>query len=57
MKTGSSDEPRLQDPMKIVHKEQDIITSFCINQVDESLRYKKRERMRGNKKVKYRAMM
>ena len=33
MRTGSSEEPRLQDPMKVVHKEQDIITSFAINQV------------------------
>ena len=33
MRTGSSDDPRLQDPMKVVHKEQDIITSFAVNQV------------------------
>lgn len=37
MRTGSSDEPKLQDPMKIVHKEQDIITSFCINQANTSI--------------------
>ncbi|XP_070175544.1 dmX-like protein 2 isoform X2 [Littorina saxatilis] len=37
MRTGSSDEPRLQDPMKVVHKEQDIITSFAINQANASL--------------------
>ena len=33
MRTGSSDDPRLQEPMKVVHKEQDIITSFAVNQV------------------------
>ncbi|KAL8625455.1 hypothetical protein ACOMHN_018600 [Nucella lapillus] len=36
MRTGSSDEPRLQDPMKVVHKEQEIITSFAINQPNEN---------------------
>ncbi|XP_076465247.1 dmX-like protein 2 isoform X2 [Babylonia areolata] len=36
MRTGSSDEPRLQDPMKVVHKEQEIITSFAVNQPNEN---------------------
>ncbi|PVD19781.1 hypothetical protein C0Q70_20272 [Pomacea canaliculata] len=37
MKTSSSEEGRLLDPMKVVHKEQDIITSFAINQDNGSI--------------------
>ncbi|CAL1529694.1 unnamed protein product [Lymnaea stagnalis] len=38
MKTSSSDyEQQVKEPMKIVHKEQDIITSFAINQANHNL--------------------
>ena len=34
MKTDSTDgRENVPDPMKIIHKEQDVITAFCINQV------------------------
>ncbi|XP_059145859.1 dmX-like protein 2 isoform X3 [Physella acuta] len=38
MRTSSSDnEQQIRDPMKIIHKEQDIITSFAINQANTNL--------------------
>ncbi|XP_035825075.1 dmX-like protein 2 [Aplysia californica] len=38
MKTSSSDnEQQVRDPMKIIHKEQDIITSFTLNQANSNL--------------------
>ncbi|GFO28212.1 Dmx-like protein 2 [Plakobranchus ocellatus] len=38
MKTSSSEnEQPVKDPMKIVHKEQDIITAFAINQANSNL--------------------
>ncbi|KAK7475121.1 hypothetical protein BaRGS_00033613 [Batillaria attramentaria] len=37
LRTGSSDEQKVPEPMKVVHKEQDIISSFAINQANESI--------------------
>ncbi|XP_055901191.1 dmX-like protein 2 isoform X3 [Biomphalaria glabrata] len=38
MRTSSSDyEHQVKEPMKIIHKEQDIITSFAINQANNKL--------------------